>query len=74
MCNPCNLSCDYYISPRVIEFWNERGKQWGTIASGALFGAGWWFWVDAVCTNSHKIPFDQVTLDQTPRRLLNAYA
>lgn len=28
--------------------------------SGALFGAGWWFWVDAVACSSQKIPFTQV--------------
>jgi hypothetical protein len=28
--------------------------------SGALFGAGWWFWVDAVACNTQSVPFDQV--------------
>jgi hypothetical protein len=37
-----------------------QAKSYGPIASGALFGAGWWFWVDAVVCTSHKIPFDQV--------------
>lgn len=27
--------------------------------SGALFGAGWWFWVDACAASSTKIPFVQ---------------
>ncbi|KAG2448465.1 hypothetical protein HYH02_006357 [Chlamydomonas schloesseri] len=55
----CNLRAEYYINPQVIQWWEERGKMWGPILSGALFGAGWWFWVDAVCINHHKIPFDQ---------------
>lgn len=25
--------------------------------SGAVFGAGWWFWVDAVVCSSVKVPF-----------------
>jgi hypothetical protein len=37
-----------------------QAKSYGPIASGALFGAGWWFWVDAVVCTSNKIPFDQV--------------
>jgi hypothetical protein len=28
--------------------------------SGALFGAGWWFWVDAVSCSGAQIPFPQV--------------
>ncbi|GLC37889.1 hypothetical protein PLESTB_001505800 [Pleodorina starrii] len=55
----CNLRAEYYISPAVIQWWEERGRMWGPIASGALFGAGWWFWVDAVCISHHKVPFDQ---------------
>ncbi|EFJ44911.1 hypothetical protein VOLCADRAFT_118500, partial [Volvox carteri f. nagariensis] len=55
----CNLRAEYYISPAVIQWWEERGRTWGPIASGALFGAGWWFWVDAVCISHHKVPFDQ---------------
>ncbi|KXZ55178.1 hypothetical protein GPECTOR_3g324 [Gonium pectorale] len=53
------LRAEYYISPAVIQWWEERGRTWGPIASGALFGAGWWFWVDAVCISNHKVPFDQ---------------
>ncbi len=37
-----------------------QAKSYGPIMSGALFGAGWWFWVDAVTCNNHKVPFDQV--------------
>lgn len=37
-----------------------QAKSYGPIISGALFGAGWWFWVDAVTSSSSKVPFDQV--------------
>ena len=37
----------------------KQAKSYGPILSGALFGAGWWFWVDAVVCNAHKVPFDQ---------------
>jgi len=50
------------IPPYVVQFWEEKAKSYGPIASGALFGAGWWFWVDAVVCTAHKIPFDQVRL------------
>lgn len=43
------------VAPLVLQ-----AKSYGPIASGALFGAGWWFWVDAVVCTTHKIPFDQV--------------
>lgn len=33
--------------------------------SGALFGAAWWFWVDAVSTSANKIPFIQVSITGT---------
>lgn len=29
----------------------------GPGVAGAVFGAGWWFWVDAVVCSSVKIPF-----------------
>eukprot|EP00879_Flechtneria_rotunda_P003907 GHRR01004147.1.p1 GENE.GHRR01004147.1~~GHRR01004147.1.p1 ORF type:complete len:170 (+),score=25.44 GHRR01004147.1:115-624(+) len=47
------------IPPYLVQFWQEKAKSYGPIASGALFGAGWWFWVDAVVCTQHKIPFDQ---------------
>ena len=37
-----------------------QAKAYGPIVSGALFGAGWWFWVDAVTCSSVQIPFPQV--------------
>lgn len=30
------------------EYCIENLKEWGPIVSGALFGAGWWCWMDAV--------------------------
>lgn len=29
------------------------------MVSGALFGTGWWFWLDACTLVEHKVPFDQ---------------
>jgi hypothetical protein len=37
-----------------------QAKQYGPGVSGALFGAGWWFWLDAIGSASVKIPFKQV--------------
>lgn len=39
-----------------------QAKAYGPGMAGALFGAGWWFYVDAVSTSSQKIPFLQVGL------------
>ena len=39
-----------------------QAKQYGPGISGALFGAGWWFWLDAIGSASIKIPFKQVDL------------
>jgi len=47
------------IPPYIVQFWEEKAKSYGPIFSGALFGAGWWFWVDAVVCNTQKVPFDQ---------------
>ncbi len=35
-------------------------QSYGTLLSGALFGAGWWFWADACVVSPSKVPFDQV--------------
>lgn len=51
-----------------------QAKSYGPVASGALFGAGWWFWVDAVVCTSHKIPFDQVRLCTQHTRVCHAEA
>ena len=32
-------------------------NEYGTGVSGALFGAGWWVWIDAVTCAYRKIPF-----------------
>lgn len=53
------INVNYVLSPVVVEFWEDKAKAYGPILSGALFGAGWWFWVDAVLCNSHTVPFDQ---------------
>lgn len=47
------------IPPSLVEFWETKAKAYGPIASGALFGAGWWFWLDAVVCSGVKVPFDQ---------------
>ena len=40
-------------------FNHPQARNWGPIAAGALFGAGWWFWLDACTLAEHKVPFDQ---------------
>ncbi|CAA2960689.1 transmembrane 50A [Olea europaea subsp. europaea] len=38
----------------------DLGELWAIFGpgfSGAVFGAGWWFWVDAVVCSSVKVPF-----------------
>lgn len=37
-----------------------QAQQYGPTASGALFGAGWWFWLDAIGSAPSKVPFVQV--------------
>lgn len=49
------------IPPSFVEFWRERGRDWGPIAAGALFGGGVWIWGDAVATSPQKVPFDRVS-------------
>lgn len=44
----------------VIASFGPVAQGYGPIIAGALFGAGWWFWVDAVVCTSHKIPFPEV--------------
>eukprot|EP01024_Parvocaulis_polyphysoides_P024585 TRINITY_DN22487_c0_g2_i6.p2 TRINITY_DN22487_c0_g2~~TRINITY_DN22487_c0_g2_i6.p2 ORF type:complete len:159 (-),score=19.46 TRINITY_DN22487_c0_g2_i6:313-789(-) len=48
---------DLLCSRSVIEFIEERLKLYGPGISGVLFGAGWWFWIDAVVM--HSVPFPQ---------------
>jgi hypothetical protein len=49
------------IPPALVQFWEERAKAYGPMLSGALFGAGWWFWLDAVACNATgtRPPFAQ---------------
>ncbi len=36
-----------------------QAKAYGPGISGALFGGGWWFWVDACAASHTKVPFVQ---------------
>lgn len=49
-------SAEYFINPAIIRWWNDKGKTWGPLVAGALFGAGWWFWADAVALADQKVP------------------
>mmetsp|Transcript_28844 Transcript_28844/g.52979 ORF Transcript_28844/g.52979 Transcript_28844/m.52979 type:complete len:166 (+) Transcript_28844:36-533(+) len=53
------LSAEYFITPAIIRFWEDKSKVYGPIISGALFGAGWWFWIDAVACSTVSVPFDR---------------
>lgn len=63
LCGPPLARCldcvSLLISPAVLQLWHERIKSYGPGISGALFGAGWWFWVDAVACTNDKVPFVQ---------------
>jgi hypothetical protein len=47
------------ISPQFMQFFEEQAKSHGPIISGALFGAGWWFWADACTSAAQTVPFVQ---------------
>ena len=36
-----------------------QAKAYGPGISGALFGGGWWFWVDACAASHTQVPFVQ---------------
>ncbi len=36
-----------------------QAKAYGPGISGALFGGGWWFWVDACAASGTQVPFLQ---------------
>ncbi|GAX76275.1 hypothetical protein CEUSTIGMA_g3719.t1 [Chlamydomonas eustigma] len=59
LCPGTCYSAEYFISPALIQWWNENARRWGPIVSGVLFGAGWWFWADAIALSPHRVPFDQ---------------
>ncbi|GJP51774.1 hypothetical protein CLOM_g10916 [Closterium sp. NIES-68] len=40
-----------------MAFPDEHWRRFGPLAAGALFGAAWWIWVDAVVCNSTTVPF-----------------
>ena len=50
------------LTPDPAPPWRRRdhGRRWGPSFAGALFGAGWWFFVDSVAVASSHIPFSQV--------------
>ncbi|KAK3234791.1 hypothetical protein CYMTET_54973 [Cymbomonas tetramitiformis] len=39
-----------------MEYWEDKLARYGTGLSGAVFGAGWWVWVDAIVTSNAKVP------------------
>ena len=44
---------------------------WGIIGpgvAGALFGAGWWFWVDAVVCSAVQVSFIHYLPGENPQR------
>lgn len=54
------VDCRYIFPPRLIYFVEEKVRAHGPGLAGALFGAGWCFWVDAVLVNAQhgsKLPF-----------------
>ncbi|KAK9799800.1 hypothetical protein WJX73_010831 [Symbiochloris irregularis] len=55
----CCSNAELLISPQVLELWNSKAAAYGPVLSGALFGGGWWFWVDAVTCSQNKVSFLQ---------------
>jgi len=55
----CCTTAELLVPPGLIRFWEEKAKAYGPGFSGALFGAGWWFYVDAVTNSTTTIPFIQ---------------
>ncbi|KAK9848556.1 hypothetical protein WJX84_001365 [Apatococcus fuscideae] len=53
------MSLNYFVAPQVAAFLEEKARDYGPGLSGALFGAGWWFWVDACAASGVNIPFVQ---------------
>mmetsp|Transcript_29768 Transcript_29768/g.41104 ORF Transcript_29768/g.41104 Transcript_29768/m.41104 type:complete len:151 (+) Transcript_29768:217-669(+) len=39
-----------------VDSLEEAMQKYGPGISGALFGVGWWVWVDAVCVSTNKVP------------------
>ncbi|CAK0778991.1 hypothetical protein CVIRNUC_004677 [Coccomyxa viridis] len=56
---PTCIPADLLISPSVLQYWEEKAKAYGPGVSGALFGGGWWFWVDACAASGTQVPFVQ---------------
>mmetsp|Transcript_34595 Transcript_34595/g.61705 ORF Transcript_34595/g.61705 Transcript_34595/m.61705 type:complete len:172 (-) Transcript_34595:553-1068(-) len=40
------------VSPAAQSLWEEKAPLYGPGVAGALFGAGWWFFVDAIVYSS----------------------
>jgi len=58
-CAACIPDLRLLLTPESLAFWKERAHQYGPGLSGALFGAGWWFWLDAIGSADQKVPFVQ---------------
>lgn len=57
-CPGC-CSAELLVSPELLQFWEEKAKAYGPGLAGALFGGGWWFWVDATAASHTSVPFVQ---------------
>lgn len=58
-CTNCIPDLNLLVSPQVVQIWEEQVKSYGPTISGALFGAGWWFWADACTSAAQTVPFAQ---------------
>ncbi len=38
------------------EYWSDAARQYCPTLSGAVFGAAWWVFVDALVTTPDKVP------------------
>ncbi|KFM23204.1 Transmembrane protein 50A [Auxenochlorella protothecoides] len=55
----CSDTLSLLVSPEVAEFCRSKSEKYGPGLSGALFGVGVWFWLDAVAISPIKVPFSQ---------------
>ena len=59
---PCHDFGEVYMQSEYMQHFNGRSlqaKAYGPGVSGALFGGGWWFWVDACAASHTQVPFVQ---------------
>ncbi len=48
------------FKPNLYDVSNPlQAKAYGPGLAGALFGGGWWFWVDACAASHTSVPFVQ---------------